>query len=425
MSELLDRLRALRGDAPASDAAPEDASPEGPAVGAGWEGVATQLDAASVVAGSAVHLVRRARLGRGAVHGRSPLGEGGLHPWLGRWASRGARTAVAAGTSPQAAGTGDAKVVYLDTETTGLAGGTGTYAFLVGVGTHDENGFLVEQLFLPGPEHERAYLTALSERLAGASAVVSYNGASFDLPLVRTRFAMHGLRDPLEGVPHLDLLPLARRLWRRSLPDCTLGTVEREVLGVRRSARDVPGAEVPARYLAFLRSRDARPLRGVLEHNQDDIVALAAMRSWIEAMLAVRRAPSSPSHAGPGRDPLEVHGLGRWLEAIGEEDAALTHYHAAESRLADAAWDAARLLRRAGRFEEAAGRWSRLAADGDARAWIELAKHREHRLGDVEGALDALEAGRRCGGARHDDLERRRARLLSRRARVRDPETGG
>ncbi len=412
MSDLLDRLRALRGDAPAADAAPER-----PAADPGWEGVAAQLDAASVVVENGLHLVRRARLEPGSVHGRSPIGGGGLHPWLGRWASKDRRSLGTARTTPPTAPSGPGKVVYLDTETTGLAGGTGTYAFLVGVGTHDEDGFLVEQLFLPGPEHERAYLTALSERLAGASAVVSYNGASFDLPLVRTRFAMHGLADPLEGVPHLDLLPLARRLWRRSLPDCTLGTVEREVLGARRSARDVPGAEVPARYLAFLRSRDARPLRGVLEHNLDDIVALTAMRSRIETLLTVRLAPSSPSRPGPTPDPLELHGLGRWLEAIGEHDAALAHFHAAESQLADAAWDVARLLRRAGRHGEAAARWSRLAADGDARAWIELAKHREHRLGDVDGALDALEAGRRCGGARYDDLERRRARLLSRRAR--------
>ena len=411
MSDLLDRLRALRGDAAEAEAVPEPRAPD-PA----WGGVAAQLGAASVVAGNGVHLVRRARLAHGALHGRWPVGGGGLHPWLGRWASRSARAAPSR-RAPTPLDEERAKVVYLDTETTGLAGGTGTYAFLVGVGTHDADGFTVEQLFLPGPEHERVYLTALSERLVGATAVVSYNGASFDLPLVRTRFAMHGLPDPLEGVPHLDLLPLARRLWRRSLPDCTLGTVEREVLGARRSARDVPGAEVPARYLAFLRSRDARPLRGVLEHNRDDIVALAAMRSRIEEMLTPEETTRTTARPQPTRDALELHGLARWLEAIGEADAALAGYLAAEDRLPDAAWDAARLLRRRRRFGEAAARWSRLAADGDARAWIELAKHREHRLGDVSGALDALEAARRCGGTRHDDLERRRARLLARAAR--------
>ena len=421
MSDLLDRLRALRGDAAEAEAVPEPRAPD-PA----WGGVAAQLGAASVVAGNGVHLVRRARLAHGALHGRWPVGGGGLHPWLGRWASRSAR-AVPSRRASTPLDDDRAKVVYLDTETTGLAGGTGTYAFLVGVGTHDADGFTVEQLFLPGPEHERVYLTALSERLVGATAVVSYNGASFDLPLVRTRFAMHGLPDPLEGVPHLDLLPLARRLWRRSLPDCTLGTVEREVLGARRSARDVPGAEVPARYLAFLRSRDARPLRGVLEHNQDDIVALAAMRSRIETLLAPEASTSVTAWPDSARSEtvrsettratLEAHGLARWLEAIGEQEAALAGYLAVEERLADAAWDAARLLRRKRRFGEAAARWSRLAADGDARAWIELAKHREHRLGDVSGALDALEAARRCGGTRHDDLERRRARLLARGAR--------
>lgn len=418
MSDLLDRLRALRGDAPDAEVVPERPAPD-----PSWGGVAAQLGAASVVSSSGVHLVRRARLTHGARHGRSPVGGGGLHPWLERWAARSSRAARAGRSSPPLEPTLEptlelppTNVVYLDTETTGLAGGTGTYAFLVGVGTHDADGFLVEQLFLPGPEHERVYLSALSERLAGATAVVSYNGASFDLPLVRTRYAMHGLPDPLEGVPHLDLLPLARRLWRRSLPDCTLGTVERQVLGARRSARDVPGAEVPARYLAFLRSRDARPLRGVLEHNQDDIVALAAMRSRIEDLFAPAKTTSATAWPGPAFDALELHGLARWLEAIGEQEAALAGYLAAESRLADAAWDAARLLRRTRRFGEAAARWTRLATDGDARAWIELAKHREHRLGDIAGALEALEAARRCGGARHDDLDRRRARLLARGA---------
>lgn len=393
MTDLLDRLRALRGET----AAPE--TPERPRADPRYHGPAAQLGAASVIASDGVHLRRRARLAPGARHGREPLGGAGLHPWLARWASRSQE-----GASARPRG----RVVYLDTETTGLAGGTGTYAFLVGLGVHDEDGFAVEQLFLPGPEHERAYLAALAERLAEAEAVVSYNGASFDLPLVRTRFAMHGLPDPLTGVRHLDLLPLARRLWRARLPDCTLGTVEREVLGATRSTRDVPGAEVPARYLAFLRSRDASPLRGVLEHNQDDIVALAAMRTRIERML------DGDADAG---EPDELHGLGRWLEALGEPDAALARFRAAEVGHPEAGWDAARLLRRAGRHDDAAARWTRLAAAGEARAWIELAKHREHRAGDFEGALVAVEAARRCGGAGLDDLERREARLRERLAR--------
>jgi hypothetical protein len=407
VSDLLDRLRALRGD-DATD------RPDEPAVGRTadphYEGPAAQLASDVVEGADGVHLRRRARLAADARHGRAPLGGAGLHPWLDRWAARGLPLNAAAkaergrhDTSRRGA------VVYLDAETTGLAGGTGTYAFLVGLGVHDADGFVVEQLFLPGPEHERAYLVALAERLAGAAAVVSYNGGSFDLPLVRTRFAMHGLPDPLAGARHLDLLPLARRLWRERLPDCTLGTIEREILGAQRSTRDVPGAEVPRRYLGFLRSRDARPLRGVLEHNVDDIVALTALRRRIEAMLADEAVQV---------DADEHLALGRWLDRLGEPKAALARFLVAEATLPEAAWEAARSLKRAGRHDEAAARWAALADAGDARAWIELAKHREHRRHDLDGALAAVEEAWRMGGAAYDDLERRRRRLLDRRART-------
>jgi hypothetical protein len=399
VSDLLERLRALRGEP--AEPRPDAVDPVGapPPADPRFEGPAVQLGAETVEAEGGVHLRRRARLAPNACHGRAPLAGAGLHPWLDRWAAR--------GLAPEANGA-SGRVVYLDAETTGLAGGTGTYAFLVGLGVHDGDGFVVEQLFLPGPEHEPPYLAALAERLASAAAVVSYNGASFDLPLVRTRFAMHGLPDPLAGARHLDLLPLARRLWRERLPDCALGTVEREVLGARRSARDVPGAEVPRRYLGFLRSRDARPLRGVLEHNRDDVVALAALRGRIEGLL----------EDGAGRAAAdELVALGRWLEGLGETEAALARFRAAEPAVPEAAWHAARLLRRAGRHEEAAARWTALAEAGDPRAWIELAKHREHRRRDLDGALAAVEAARRLGGDAHDDLERRRQRLLTRRVR--------
>ncbi|NBC97098.1 MAG: hypothetical protein GVY27_12185 [Deinococcus-Thermus bacterium] len=411
MSDLLDRLRALRGgeatDRPEEPAVERPSDPR-------YEGPAAQLASDVVEGEDGVHLRRRARLAAEARHGRTPLGGAGLHPWLDRWAARGlapgaAATRAGAPGDDGSVGPGRGPVVYLDAETTGLAGGTGTYAFLVGLGVHDADGFVVEQLFLPGPEHERAYLVALAERLSAAAAVVSYNGGSFDLPLVRTRFAMHGLPDPLAGARHLDLLPLARRLWRERLPDCTLGTIEREVLGARRSTRDVPGAEVPRRYLGFLRSRDARPLRGVLEHNVDDVVALTALRGRIEAMLTDDGDPAEAD---------ERLALGRWLDRLGETEAALARFAAAESVLPEAAWEAARLLKRAGRHEEAVARWVALAEGGDPRAWIELAKHHEHRRRDLAGALAAVEAARRTGGAAYDDLERRRRRLLERRARA-------
>ena len=123
------------------------------------------------------------------------------------------------------------------------------------------------------------------ELVAHASVVVTYNGGSFDLPLLRNRFALHDMPDPFLGTPHLDLLTVARRLWRHSLPDCSLATVEHHVLGAERDGSDVPGFEIPGIYNAFLRTRDAHDLRGVVQHNQSDIVALAALRSISEVSL--------------------------------------------------------------------------------------------------------------------------------------------
>lgn len=393
MSDLRARLRALRGEAPPA----EEADAPAPLRDARFAGPAAQLGAEVVEGPDGVHLRVRRRWPRGARHGATPVGGPGLAAPLRSWAERNAPVRGV-----------DGPVVYIDTETTGLSGGTGTYAFLVGVGVHDGDDFVVDQVVLPGPEHERGYLTALHARLDGAAAVVSYNGASFDLPLLRTRFALHGLDDPLSGVPHLDLLPLARRLWRERLPDCRLGTIEEHVLGARRSVRDVPGAEVPARYRAFLRSRDALPLRGVLEHNRDDVVALSALRSLLEA----RGVP------GGGHDPDEALAWARWLESVGDRAAALAHLAAIEAEHVEAAWHAGRLLRRAGRTGEALLRWRRLAEAGDPRGWIELAKHHEHRGGDLLAALEATETARRLGGGAHDDLERRRARLRTRLGRV-------
>ncbi|MEX2501150.1 MAG: ribonuclease H-like domain-containing protein [Trueperaceae bacterium] len=400
MSDLLQRLRALRGEAPASEGSPPapSASPASPRADYGPS--AARLGAEVVNGPDGSHLLRRQSYGRDARHGSAPIGASGpaasVHPWF---------------FPVQAHAVADGPVAFVDAETTGLAGGTGTYAFLVGVGTHGPDGFEVRQVLLPGPQHERSQLLAVAALLADAAAVVSYNGASFDLPLLRTRFALHDLPDPFAARPHLDLLPWARRLWRLLLPSCTLAEVERAVLQVRREHGDVPGAEVPARYRAFLRTSDAEGLRGVLAHNRDDVVALAALRARIEATLmwAAGADVSGPTHA------VERYGIGRHLEATGRTEAALRCYRSAERDHPPAAWDAARLLRRSGRASEAVERWHRLAGDGDARAWIALAKHHEHRLRDPHGALRAVRHAERTGGARYDDLASRRARLEAKR----------
>lgn len=386
MSDLLKRLKAMRGESvlPAKRAQTGNDP--------GLEAYALQLDAQVIESAHGVHFQRDVRLPADAQHGRSGLGGAALHPLLLKHLE----------AEP------GGKVMYLDTETTGLSGGTGTLAFLIGVGSHTSDGFTVQQLMLPGPEHELAQLHAFTQLTQGASAVLTYNGGSFDLPLLRSRYALHGLKDPLYGVPHLDLLTPARRLWRETLPDCTLGTVERRVLGAVRELEDVPGYEVPARYTAWLRQRDAAGLRGVFSHNASDIVALSALRAHLEQLVEGRLDAAAPA----------LHGLGLWLERLGDSELALERLlRAARSRPA-AAWDASLLLKRAGRITEAAELWRSLGRQGLAGAWVELAKVQEHRAGDFKGALESVAAALHCADAVVPELQRRRARLERRLARA-------
>jgi uncharacterized protein YprB with RNaseH-like and TPR domain len=169
-------------------------------------------------------------------------------------------------------------LLFLDTETTGLAGGAGTLVFLVGIGAFIQGQFRLRQYFLREPAEEQAMLHALSDDLEAAAGFVTFNGRAFDLPLVEMRYQM-GLRRrwALTRSPHLDLLFPSRRLWRNHLPDCTLGTIERQVLGVERGEQDVPGALIPGLYLDYLRSGDASEMNRVLYHNAVDVLSLVGL----------------------------------------------------------------------------------------------------------------------------------------------------
>lgn len=173
------------------------------------------------------------------------------------------------------AGTRFDRALFLDTETTGLGGGAGTYAFLVGLCYFDRGRFTIDQLLLEGPEQEPAMLEAFRERVENSEVVVSFNGKSFDWPLLETRFVMNGLPKPAR-LPHLDLLHVARRVHKERLARCTLKHLESEVMGFEREG-DVEGAEVALRYTHYLRSGDAEGLRQVIEHNFWDVISMAAL----------------------------------------------------------------------------------------------------------------------------------------------------
>lgn len=198
---------------------------------------------------------------------------------------------------PRIAGCARESLVFLDTETTGLAGGTGTLPFMIGVGRFTGRSFRVAQFFMRGPEDEPALLAALADWLEPCETLVTFNGRAFDVPLVATRYTLHRRKLPVKETPHLDLLPLARRLWRDRLPSRALGSLEQHILGATRHGEDVPGFMIPLMYFEYLRSGDARPLKGVFYHNAMDVLAMAALLGHIAQMMSdpVEQRSSTPS----------------------------------------------------------------------------------------------------------------------------------
>jgi uncharacterized protein YprB with RNaseH-like and TPR domain len=289
-------------------------------------------------------------------------------------------------------------LLFLDTETTGLAGGTGTYAFLVGVALVEGRRLVVRQFFMRDFDDEPALLAALEPLLARASAVVTFNGAGFDLPLLETRFVLARRRWP-SALPHLDLLRPARRVWTGWLADCRLATLETAVLGLDR-ADDVPGAFIPLIYFDYLRSRRAAPLRRVFEHNRTDVLTLVALVGWFGRALA----------DGVGLRPEELAGLGRLWEPIDLERGLACYRSALAAGLPEgvARWTRLRLAlweKRAARWDAACTLWeaARRHDAFDPQPWEELAKYHEHRARDLVSAhtvvTDALGLARAAGAA--------------------------
>src|SRR3954451_9546763 len=199
-------------------------------------------------------------------------------------------------------------LLFLDLETTGLAGGAGTHAFLVGCAWFEGTAFRIQQFFMVGHALERALLRVVRERLDAGGPLVTYNGRTFDVPLLETRYVFHRQPPPFGDRAHLDMLPVARRLWRFARPivdvpgmqteSCTLGALERVLFGGQRTS-DVPGSEIPGRYFAFLRTGDASPLEPVLEHNRLDLVSLAVLTA-----RALRLLDNAPAGAERPRECL-------------------------------------------------------------------------------------------------------------------------
>jgi uncharacterized protein YprB with RNaseH-like and TPR domain len=277
-------------------------------------------------------------------------------------------------------------LLFLDTETTGLAGGTGTYAFLVGAARLIDDRVEVTQFFMRDFDDEPALLAALEPMLARAGAIVTFNGAAFDLPLLETRFVLARRRWP-SATAHLDLLRPARRVWTGWLADCRLVTLESAVLGLARED-DVPGAMIPLLYFDYLRSRRAGPLRRVFEHNRHDVLSLVALVGWFGRALA----------DDAGLRPEELAGLGRLWEPVDLERGLACYRAALQAGLPEpvARWARLRLAwweKRAARWEAACALWEAARQHDlfDPRPWEELAKFHEHRARDLSAAREVVE----------------------------------
>ena len=291
-------------------------------------------------------------------------------------------------------------MAFIDTETTGLAGGTGTYAFLVGVGVFEDDGFAIYQFFMRDYDEEPAMLHALGELLDGLEAVVSFNGKSFDLPLLETRFIMARQVPRLVDAPHLDLLPAARRFWKYRLDSCALSSLETDILGVRRTQDDVPGWMIPGLYMDYARSGDAREMPRIFYHNAVDILSLVTLEARMCDLLSM---PLPADADLPGED---LYGLARLLHDLGQSDRA----EAAFEQVAQtsqgrpvremAMRDLAYLLKRQERRGEALPWWQELVESESAvYACEELAKHFEWHGNDLSQAIAWTEQGITLVGA--------------------------
>lgn len=305
------------------------------------------------------------------------------------------------------------KWAFLDTETTGLAGAAGTYAFLIGVGAITPQGFRIRQFFMREFAEETSQLVALAEYLAQFDVLITYNGKTYDQPLLENRYRMVRARPPFAALNHLDLLFGARRLWKLRFDSCRLVDLENQILGVEREG-DLPGELIPYVYFEYLRTQEAFRLAPIFHHNAIDILTLACLTA------IVPWAFHSPEKARFS-DGAEMVGLARWWRQAEQYENALGLFRQAIDRglpddlLFRTMWDVACLEKKLGREAIALPLFTELANVRNpmrVAALQELAKYYEHRERNYAVALEMTHAALGLDGS--ERFERRAARLAKR-----------
>ncbi|HDD61125.1 MAG TPA: hypothetical protein ENF22_01180 [Chloroflexi bacterium] len=279
------------------------------------------------------------------------------------------------------------KYIFIDTETTGLSGGAGTYVFLTGAAKFENDGIHFAQFFLQDPENEPCQLAALEEFSANARVVVSYNGKSFDLPRIKNRYLFHGWPAPFQNIYHLDLLHIVRRLWKTQLPTCSLGDVEYHLLDIQRASHDIPGWQVSEKFFEYLQNGDSDPLKGVFYHNEVDVISLVTLLSYITDRLS---NPLSDSY----RNRLDLIPIGRYLADLSRTDLSIEVLSSALQNkslpidLTVLGLKSLATIHKRGKDQELAiPLWEKCASLDDVHSKIELAMYYEHKISDFQEAI--------------------------------------
>ena len=282
------------------------------------------------------------------------------------------------------------QLLFIDTETTGLAGGTGTIAFLIGIGWIENQVFYTRQYFLPELKSEGLMLQKVKEKTDGFSALVSYNGKRFDLPMLTSRFLLNRQKPIPENLPHIDLLHLNRSLWRYSSENCKLQTIEAEKFQLYRED-DIPGEMIPSVYFNFLNNRgDIRKVVNIFEHNRLDIISMVAN------LICIFEAFNKES---PSEDPLDDYAKGRHFKRRKKIKRSIRHYEnvlksdITNNRRFKTLMELAGIYKKEKQYLQAIPLWIK-ATELDFSAvnpLIELAKYYEHKAREFSTAIEYTE----------------------------------
>jgi uncharacterized protein YprB with RNaseH-like and TPR domain len=279
------------------------------------------------------------------------------------------------------------KTLFLDTETTGLTGGTGTMAFLIGVGFFQGEEFQVQQFFMRDYSEEKAALSIFKQLLESFQFLITFNGRHYDIPLLETRFILSRTASKIREMPNFDLLFPSRKIWKGAYENCRLVTLESRLLGMER-VDDIPSEFIPTLYFDYLRTGDGQKIHRVFYHNQMDILSMVGLTGRIHLVY------HDPTAAQP-RKGVEHFALGRLFWDHGDFGKAVPCFETAMKRCdEDLAWDVMKWLsmafKKTGESEKARSVWEEMATwphKRDVFPYVELAKYHEHRLKDFEGAI--------------------------------------